>query len=164
MVSLVRWDPFADLASVQRDMGRLVSDLGGWEIPAPRRLLENEALMLTPTIDVMRRGADMLVRAEIPGVKPEEVDISVTGNMLTLKGERREEHETKDEDFYMRESSYGTFVRTLRLPEGAEVDHIKAEVRDGILEITVPKAAHVAPETHHVAITAAPATEHPEHH
>lgn len=164
MVSLVRWDPFSDLVNVQRDMGRLVSDMGGWMMPTPRRHLEAESVLLTPTIDVMRRGDDMLIRAEIPGVKPEEIDISVTGNMLTLKGERREAHETKDEDYYIRESSWGSFERSLRLPEGARVDHIRAEFHDGILEITVPKAAHTAPETRHVAITAPPAKELKEHH
>ena len=159
MVSLVRWDPLADLATMRRDMG-----LGGWVMPTSRRLFETEPLMLTPTIDVVRHGDDLVIRAEVPGVKPEEIDISVTENMLTLKGERREEHEAKDEDYYVRESSYGTFERSVRLPEDAEVDHIRAEVRDGILEITVPKAAHIEPETRHVAITAPPATEHPEHH
>ena len=102
--------------------------------------------------------------AEIPGVKPEEIDISVTDNMLTLKGERREEHETKDEDYYVRERSWGTFERTLRLPPTAEVDHIRAEVHDGVLEITVPKAAHEAPETRRIEVKAAPVEEHPEHH
>lgn len=165
MVSLVRWDPFGDLATMRHDMGRLVSDLGGWALPTPLRHIQTESMMLTPTIDVMRRGEDMLVRAEIPGVKPEEIDISVTENTLTLKGERREEHETRDEDYYVRESSYGTFERSLRLPEGAQVDRIHAEVHDGILEITVPKAAHIAPETRHVAISAPPAKEqHKEHH
>ncbi len=162
MESLVRWDPFNDLASLQRDMSRLFSDLGGWVLPT-RRVLPGEAL-LTPTIDVIREGEDLLIRAEIPGVKPEDVDISVTEDMLTLKGERREERETKDEDYYVRERSYGTFQRSLRLPAGAEVKRIKAGFRDGVLEITVPKAAHVAPETHHVAITTPPATKGKEHH
>ena len=120
--------------------------------------------MMTPTIDVIRQGEDMVIRAEIPGVKPEEIDISVTDNMLTLKGERSEEHETKEEDYYVRERSWGTFERTLRLPSSAEIDHIKAEVHDGVLEVTVPKAAKEAPETRHVEVTAAPTIEHSEHH
>jgi len=163
MESLVRWDPFNDLVSLQRDMGRLFSDLGGWVVPTRRRA-EGETVMLTPTIDVIRHGEDMVIRAEIPGVKPEHIDISVTDDMLTLKGERHEEHEMTDEDYYVRERSWGTIGRSLRLPVGAEVNRITAEFRDGVLEITVPKAAHVAPETHHVTITAPPATEHPEHH
>ena len=163
MAQLVRWDPFNDLVSMQRDMGRLFSDLGGWIVPSRRRM-ETEPMMLTPTIDVVRQGEDMVIRAEIPGVKPEEIDISVTDDMLTLKGERREAHETKDEDYYVRERSWGMFERSLRLPATADPSHIKAESRDGILEITVPKAAHVAPETHHVAIASPPKEEHPEHH
>jgi len=164
MASLVRWDPFQDLAAVQRDMGRMFNDLGGWMMPWPRRHLEGEMLMLTPTVDVLRRGEDMLIRAELPGVKPDELDISVTQNTLTIKGGRREEHETKDEDYYVRESSFGTFERTIRLPEGAEIDHIKAEFTDGVLEITVPKAAPTEPETHHVAISAPPVEEPTKHH
>lgn len=163
MESLVRWDPFNDLVSLQRDMGRLFADLGGWALPLRHRT-ETESVVLSPTVDVMRRGDDMVVHAEIPGVKPEEIDISVTGEMLTLKGERHQERETKDEDYYVRERSWGTFERSLRLPPGAEVDHITAEFRDGVLEITVPKAAISAPATHHVAVTTPPAEEHPEHH
>ena len=164
MASLVRWDPFQDLVSLQRDVGRLMADLGGWMTPVSRRQLEGERMMLTPTVDIKRRGEDMVIRAEIPGVKPEDIDIAVTQNMLTLKGVRHEEHETKDEDYYVRESSVGTFERSLRLPEGADLDHVKADFRDGILEITVPKAAQAAPETHHVAITTHGAKEPTEHH
>lgn len=164
MTSLVRWDPYRDLVSIERDVGRLMSGLGGWMAPMPRRLFEGERLLMTPTVDVMRRGEDLVIRAEVPGVKPEEIDISVTESVLTLKGERREEHETKEEDYYLRESSWGTFERSIRLPEGADVDHVKAESRDGILEITVPKAAHMEPETRHVAITTHSAKEPTEHH
>ena len=165
MASLVRWDPLQDLVAIQRDVGRMFNDLGGWTMPLPRRRMEGETLMLTPTVDVLRKGEDMVVRAELPGVKPEELDISVTENMLTIKGERHEEHEAKEEDYYVRESSFGTFERTLRLPEGAEIDHIKAEFTDGILEITVPKAAHKEePTTHHVEISAHPEAEPTPHH
>jgi len=164
MPSLVRWDPFQELVTVQRDAGRMFNDLGGWMLPFPRRQFEAENLMLTPTVDVIRRGEDMLIRAELPGVKPGDLDISVTENLLTLKGERREEHETKDEDYYVRETSWGTFERTLRLPEGADVDHIGAEFADGVLEITVPKAAHKAPETHRVEVATHIVEEPSKHH
>jgi len=121
-------------------------------------------MMLTPTVDVIRRGEDLVFRAELPGVKPEELDISVTQNMLTLKGERREEHETKEEDYYMKESSFGTFERMLRLPEGADVDHIKAEFANGILEVIIPKAAKTEPETRHVTVSAPESEESTTHH
>ena len=162
MASIVRWDPFQDLVSVQRDLGRMFGDLSGWVVP--RRSLEEGAMMLTPTVDVIRRGEDLVFRAELPGVKPEELDISVTQNMLTLKGERREEHETKEEDYYMKESSFGTFERMLRLPEGADVDHIKAEFANGILEVIIPKAAKTEPETRHVAVSAPESEESTTQH
>ena len=162
MASIVRWDPFQDLVSVQRNLGRMFGDLSGWAVP--RRSLEEGAMMLTPTVDVIRRGEDLVFRAELPGVKPEELDISVTQNMLTLKGERREEHETKEEDYYMKESSFGTFERMLRLPEGADVDHIKAEFANGILEVTIPRAAKTEPETHHVTVSTPQAEESTTQH
>lgn len=165
MASLVRWDPLRDLVAIQRDVGRMFNDLGGWTMPVARRGMAGEMLMLTPTVDVLRKGEDLLIRAELPGVKPEELDISVTENMLTIKGERHEEHETEEEDYYVRESSYGTFERSLRLPEGAETDHIKAEFKDGILEITVPKAAHEEePKTRHIEVAAHPSEEVPQQH
>ncbi len=154
MTSMVRWDPFHDLLSLQRDVSRLFSDIGApvW----PMRRTETEKLLTVPSVDMVRHGDDLLVRAEIPGVNPDDIDISVTEGVLTIKGERHIREETKDEEYLVRETAYGSFERSMRLPEAAQVDKIRAEYRDGLLEITIPKAAPTAEKTHKIAIETTP--------
>lgn len=147
MASLMRWEPFRDLMSLQRDVDRLFSDVG-----ILRPLTATGPGMTVPSVDVFTRGEDLVVRAEIPGVKPSDIDISVTDGVLTLKAERSETHEVKEEDYLIRESSYGTYERSLRLPEGAEVEKIHADYTDGILEVTVPRGGIEHGRTHRIAI------------
>lgn len=136
---LARWDPFRDLANVESAMERFFSDFG--RMPMMRRQGGQQEEMALPTVDVLNRGDDLVVRAEMPGIKPEDVEVTVNGDQLTIHGKRTEEHETKEEDYLLRESSYGEFVRTMRLPQGITADDIHAEVHEGILEVTIPKGA-----------------------
>jgi len=84
------------------------------------------------------KGGTFHIQAEIPGVQKDNLDVSVDGNVLTLKGERKSEEETKEKDFSLRESQYGSFMRRLTLPEGVNTEKIHASYHDGILEITMP--------------------------
>lgn len=162
MASLVRWDPFQDLLSLERDMGRLFADFG---LPVGWRRRTTEPVVMMPSIDVIARGEDMLVRAELPGVRPEDLDISVTEGVLTIKGERKDERRVEEADYIVRETSYGSFERSIRLPKEAEADKVRAEFHDGLLEITVPKAAIRETPVHHIAIEAPkPETRPEEHH
>lgn len=154
MTTLARWEPFRDLLSLQRDMDRLFGAIG---VPLSTRLEETTPALTLPSWDVIRRGDDLLVRAELPGVKPEHVDISVTDDILRIRGERHETREETEEDYLVKESSYGHFERTMRLPAGAPVDKIHAEYHDGILEVVIPKAAPESVKTHKIAV------EVPEH-
>ena len=165
MSSLVRWDPFRDLFTLQRDMDRLFSGMGytpSMMTTAPGR---TTTLPTLPAMDVFTRGEDMVVRAELPGIKAEDVEIEVTEGVLTLTAERHEKTEVEEKDYIVHESSFGTFERSLRLPEGAVVDTIHAEYTDGILEITVPGAAALEhPKSHKIAIETHAAPELTEHH
>lgn len=136
--TLARWNPLQDLASLQHEMDRLAAGFG---LPMRVGSTEVEASVLMPSVDIMNRGDDMVIRADIPGVNPESVDISVTDSMLTLKAERQESHETKDEDYVVRERIYGAFERTIRMPRGVDPSSIHAEFNDGVLEIVVPGGA-----------------------
>jgi HSP20 family protein len=136
--TLARWNPLQDLASLQHEMDRLASGFG---LPMRVGTTDVEASVLMPSIDILNRGDDMVIRADIPGVSPDTVDISVTDSMLTLKAERQESHETKDEDYVVRERIYGAFERTLRIPRGVDPSSIHAEFNDGVLEIIVPGGA-----------------------
>ena len=94
-----------------------------------------------PAIEVEEKEGKLLVTAELPGVKKEDVKVNVTDNTLTLEGERKHEKEEKREGYYHSERSYGKFLRSIPLPEGAKIDQTAAQFKDGVLEITVPVPA-----------------------
>ncbi|MCE5202891.1 MAG: Hsp20/alpha crystallin family protein [Coriobacteriales bacterium] len=147
-MAIMRWDPFGEMLRMQRDMDRIFSRLGA---PSETENLGGVAWM--PKIDVKSKGDDIVVRAELPGINPDDVDIELADNVLTIRGERKFEEEKEDEGWLIRESSYGAFERSMVLPDGVTPDNIKAEYRDGILEIHVPKALEAAkPKTTKIAI------------
>jgi len=149
MASLMRWDPFGDLLALPREVDRFFD----WTSPLRATRGEIESKMLVPTMDVLSRGDDMVIRVELPGIDPSAVDISVTEGVLAISGERAEEHETTDEDYMLRESSWGRFERRMTLPKGVDPESLHAEFKDGLLEITVPRGiALEEPKTHHIAI------------
>ena len=149
MASLMRWSPFGDLLALPREVERMLE----WPTPGARTGAEATGQRLMPTMDIMRRGDDVVVRMELPGIHEEDIDISVTDDVLAVRGERTEEHETREEDYMLRESSWGTFERRIALPAGVDPTTIHAEFSDGMLEITVPEARAIKePQAHHVAI------------
>ena len=107
----------------------------------PRLWTEGEWI---PDIDVFERNGKIVIRADLPGMKREDIKVSVEGDMLAIKGRREEEKEVKEEDYYSCERSTGEFSRTMRLPEGVGIDAVEAKYEDGVLEVTVPRPA--APE------------------
>jgi HSP20 family protein len=94
--------------------------------------------MWTPDVEMFQKGAEVVIRVDVPGMKKEDVTVEVTDGYLTLRGERKEEKEEKKEGYYRAERTYGSFYRVLPLPEGAKADDTKAVIRDGVLEITMP--------------------------
>jgi HSP20 family protein len=126
--SLFGVNPFALMRQFTDDMDRAFGQ------PA------NIAAEWRPAIEVKEKEGKLVVTAELPGVKKEDVKVNVTDNMLTLEGERKQEKEEKREGYYHSERSYGKFLRSIRLPEGAQTDQTAAQFKDGVLEITVPVA------------------------
>ncbi|MFP4039691.1 MAG: Hsp20/alpha crystallin family protein [Desulfosudaceae bacterium] len=92
-----------------------------------------------PSVDVSESNGNMQVRAELPGLNPEDIDVNVTGDLLTIKGEKTSESEEEDRDFYRRESFTGAFQRTIPLPEEADSENVQASFKNGVLNITLPK-------------------------
>jgi HSP20 family protein len=90
-----------------------------------------------PQVDVLRRGEELVVRADLPGLKKEDISVDVADNILTIRGERREERQEEREGYYWHERRAGSFYRSIPLPEGADADHAQARFSDGVLEITV---------------------------
>ena len=142
-MSIMRFRPRRDLVSIRDEVNHLFDNFfTGW--PEPRKgLLEGE---WAPSIDVTETNGDITVTAELPGVKQEEVDIAIADDVLTLKGEKKEEKEVKEKNYHRIERSYGRFQRSVGLPTGVQADKAKATYKDGILRITVPKVEEAKPK------------------
>jgi HSP20 family protein len=96
-------------------------------------------------VDVFEKDGKIVVKAEMPGIDPNKIDVTVVGNELRISGDREEEKEIKEEEYYRSERTYGHIYRALTLPEGCNTDQISATAKDGVLEVVIPKAEPVAP-------------------
>jgi HSP20 family protein len=141
----MRWRPTRDLTGIREEMNRLFDDFfTGWpRLERRGGLLEGE---WAPSVDVAETDEDVVVTAELPGVKQEDVDISIINDVLTLKGEKKEEKEVKKENYHRIERSYGGFQRSVSLPTGVQADKAKAKYKDGVLRITIPKVEEAKPK------------------
>jgi HSP20 family protein len=128
---LQRWDPFRELRQMDDTMNRLWRGFGG-----ARPNSEEWNILL----DVIQKPNKILVRASVPGVKPEEIDLSIEDNTLTLKAERRMEKEAEEGDYLIRERAAGSFYRALRLPDTVDTRKVESVYENGILTISLPKA------------------------
>lgn len=133
--TLTRWEPFAELAEMRSRFDRLLSDLA-----------DGEGREWTPAIDVVRENGHLVLRANVPGIKPEEIEIKVEDNVLTISGEHEETKEETDKAFVRRERRYGAFSRSMPLPEGVDPKKIDAKTADGVLEVTIPLPKEVSHE------------------
>jgi HSP20 family protein len=140
---LARWNPWQELSALDREMSDLTRRLfgGGWLTPSPR-LAGGSAW--NPAVDVFSREGDLVVRAEIPGVDPEkDIDISFQDGTLTIRGERKLEEKTERDNYFRFESSYGSFQRSIPVPQGVKAEDVKATYENGILEVVIPKAGEL---------------------
>jgi HSP20 family protein len=131
------WDPLSEVNRIFDDMfGGVARRPGGQQ--RGQQLTE-----WAPAVDVLQRNGDLVVRAELPGVRPEDVDITVQDRVLTISGQRREEQEEQRGGYYVRERRSGSFSRSMSLPEGVDEDSIRARYENGVLEVTITGAAAV---------------------
>ncbi len=141
MSNLTRWEPVREMMTLREAMDRLFDDAftrplnvrdGGWSAPA---------------IDMYQTDNEVVVKAAIPGFKADDVQINVTGDVLTLRGEMKHEEEKKDKAWHIREQRWGSFERSITLPTDVKADKASADFEDGVLTITLPKAEEVKPKT-----------------
>jgi HSP20 family protein len=104
-----------------------------------------------PPVDIYETENEIVVRADLPGIDPNDIDIRIENNVLTIKGERRMQQEVKEENYYRGEAAYGTFNRSFTLPSAVDEDKINAEFRVGVLKITLPKKEQAKPKQIKVA-------------
>ncbi|HEX2930388.1 MAG TPA: Hsp20/alpha crystallin family protein [Candidatus Binatia bacterium] len=134
--------PFMDLTRWERDMDRMMEDFFGRRMRPwwPERWFKGEGLdVRVPTVDVYEEKDDIVVKAELPGMDKENIEVNLTDHTLTIKGEKKKEEEVKQENYYRSERSYGTFFRTVELPKDVHADKVKASFKNGILEVRMPK-------------------------
>ncbi len=139
---LTKWEPVSDLVSLQDEMNRLFLDFFG---RTPGRRLVGDSLW-APVMDIEETKDDIIVKAEIPGMTKEDVKIQVTGDIITISGERKREEETKDKTYHRIERSYGQFQRMITLPSEVQSAKAKASYENGVLTIKLPKSEEIKPK------------------
>lgn len=141
-MSLTRWDPYREMLSLREAMDRLFEES---LVPSRRRREEREGF--TPlAVDMTEKDDALVVKTDLPGLKPEDVDISIRENTLTIKGKFEAEEETERESVHIRERRYGSFHRSVALPASVQVEDAEASFEDGVLEITLPKTEEEKPK------------------
>jgi HSP20 family protein len=141
-MAIERWKPFTELMSLRQAMDRLFED----SFIRPSHVLTSLGEVAAPALDIYQTPGEVVVKAALPGVKPEDVNIDITGDTLTVKGESKAEQEVRREDYLYQERRYGAFSRTVVLPSGLKSDKAEAKMEDGILILTIPKAEEAKPK------------------
>jgi HSP20 family protein len=140
MSNLIRWEPMREMLTLREAMNQLFDD-------SFTRPLGTSGVSAIPAIDMYQDNEQVVVKAALPGLKSDDVQISITADILTLRGEYKQDNEPKDITYHIREYRYGSFERVLRLPTEVQSDKAKADFENGILTITLPKAEAVKPRT-----------------
>lgn len=149
-MNLAKWDPFKDLVEVSNNLNRWLGRSSGAHATDVSMLAEAD---WKPLVDITETDTAYLIKADIPGVKKEDVKVSVQDGMLAIRGERKHEKEEKDKTFHRIERSYGSFMRSFRLPDDADVSGISAEFKDGMLNVTVKKSSSVKSKAVEVVVS-----------
>ena len=139
MATITRWDPFQDVLSLREAMNQLMEE--SFVRPAAAQNGKN----FTPALDLSETAEGYTVEAALPGVKPEDIEITVENNVLTIRGETRQESDSKQRNFHRIERRFGSFQRTIGLPTTVKADAIKADLTNGVLRLEIPKAEEVKP-------------------
>jgi HSP20 family protein len=151
-MAIVRWEPFRDLASLQERMNRLFDE----SFKGIGRGTEDDWLLggtWAPAVDIFEQEGNIVLKAELPGIDPKDVDIRLENNVLTLRGERKVDNEVKRESFHRIERAYGTFARSFTLPSTVDQQSIKADYKDGVLKVVLPKREEAKPKQITIGIT-----------
>ena len=142
-MAIVRWEPFRDLLATQKEFDRLFREaftpgFGEGEL---------STRTWAPPVDIFENENNIVLKAELPGVEPKDVEVRVEDNTLYLKGERKFEKETKEENYHRIERAYGSFARSFSLPSSIDAEKVAADYKDGLLTLTLPKREEAKPKT-----------------
>lgn len=140
MNSIMRWEPFRNLSSLQEQVNRL------FEGSFPSRGDKPTLTAWAPAVDVYETENELVIKADLPDVSEKDLDVRIENNMLTIHGERKFEQKVREENYLRMERAYGSFSRSFSLPNSVNTEAIKAEYKDGVLNITLPKRAESKPK------------------
>lgn len=143
-MTLMRWNPWDELNRLREEINRLMENA-----PVPGWLRGGE---WQPNIDVLQSDGEIIVKADLPGIAPKDVDVRIFPDAVTIKGETSREEETQRENYYHRERRYGAFFRQVRLPVAVKAEEAQATFKNGLLEVRVPKADTTAGQGHKVEL------------
>jgi len=136
---IVRWDPFSDMIQLRDEIGRWFEDVG-------EKSKSRKSAVWAPNVDIKETDKEIQIKADLPGIKMEDIDVSVDEDQLIIKGERKEEKEEKEKDYVRVERSYGSFYRSFNIGVPVKADEVKATYKDGVLEINLPKSEAKKPK------------------
>ena len=147
-MALIKWEPFEGLTTLRREVDRLFEDFfdGG-----PRRFWGRST---EPAVEVCDTTDAVVVKAQVPGISKDQIQVNITDDTLTLKGEMKEEEKKEEKNFHRQEFRYGAFERTIALPMAVQADKATAQLKDGVLEITLPKSANAQAKVKQIPIQA----------
>lgn len=142
-MQLIKWSPTRDLLGLRHNMNSLFDD---FFYPTRKSSGDEGFGSWNPAVDIYEESDSLVVKAEIPGVDKEGITVDVKDRILTIKGERNKDNEVKEDKYYRREQTYGRFERAFALPAAVDPESIKAEYKDGVLKVTVPKPEQSKPK------------------
>ena len=149
-MALIRWEPVRELQTVQNEMNRLFNTF--FDSPTPSGNGGPRLRRWIPAMDVVEADDQYVLRADLPGMSESDVNVELDHNVLTISGERKSEHEQRNEGFYRVERASGSFSRSLTLPEGVDADAIEASFDSGVLEVRIPKPEQPKPRKVQISV------------
>ena len=155
-MTIVRWEPLREFSTLQNEMNRLFNTV--FDTPGPSSGGNGGALRRwMPAMDLVESGDHFVLRADLPGLTEDDVNIEIEDTTLTISGERKAEHESKDEGWYRLERAFGSFSRTLQLPKGIDPEAVQASFDRGVLEVRIPKPEERKPRRVAIQVGSRPA-------
>jgi HSP20 family protein len=142
-MALIRWEPIAELNTIQNEMNRLFNTF--FDQPAPAGRGGGPSGRWIPAMDLVETADDYVLRADLPGLSDDDVNVELEDNVLTISGQRKAQHEHNEEGYYRIERAFGDFTRSLTLPDGVDPDGVQAHFDRGVLEIRIPKPEQKKP-------------------
>jgi len=150
-MALIRWEPARELGSIQNEVNRLFNTFFDAPVQAGER-------RWVPAMDLVEDEGRYVLRADLPGLRPEDVKLEVEDGVLTVSGERKAEHAERKEGYRRVERAYGSFSRTLTLPDGVDPEQVEARFEHGVLEVSIPKPVQAKPHRVSIAVGGGPKT------